>query len=696
MKQKNSHIVLFFCLILCFVGLGNNDKQPVSSGCNTDELFTFVKTTASSDEITVRWSMQYDCYNIFKDEVNNLFIQYKLKDAVADKWERIENIPLSLTEYTIQGVRHNENYLIQVGFTKEDQTVLSEIHPVHTKLPWGLFYFIVLIGSLGLFVYGMKVMSEGLQQALGAKIRYHIRSIGKNQLKGTFVGFSISAILQSIIVSVVMIVSFANAGLISLTHSTWLMLGANIGTIVTTWFINLLAFEFDLSVYALFILAFIAPLLFFGRKHWKSWINTFFGFVFLIMGLSFMIINMPENVEDVPYLMNIIHFFETPFIGNLLLVVVGIFFSLFLQSTVATIAFTMVMVYCGIISFEFAAPIVLGSSVGTAFNVEIASWAGNVHAKRSARIYTLISATGLVWGILALPLLIRLTQSLMLRFNLGDPVAQSADFGNTGIAIFHTLFYGINFILFSFLVPQLVGLSERLVKSKGRSDEVHHLEYIGTGLLNTADLSILEVKKEIEKFGKLIQRMSGMTRSLLFEQNPRTFYRTMQRIKKYEDITDRIEIEVITYLKNLSEGDLTYQTASRIHEMNSMVNDMERIGDIFYQMSLTIERKVDEKLWFTPEQRNNLVALFDLVDNALLIMSENLSEHQDKVTIDKAVLAESKINDMRDELRKDYLESLSQPDYNYKSGMIYSDLFASLEKVGDHIINVSEAVVGKV
>jgi phosphate:Na+ symporter len=400
--------------------------------------------------------------------------------------------------------------------------------------------------------------------------------------------------------------------------------------------------------------------------------------------------------SEVPYLSQLISWIEIPVFGVLIFVVVGALFSVFLQSTVATIAFTMVLVYVSIVPFEAAIAMILGANVGTAINVEFASSAGNVHAKRSARIHSLFQLFGLIWALLLFPFILEGIQWLMLNLGWGDPIRYSADFGNTGLAIFHTIFNVTNALVLVWLIPNFVRLGERMVKSKGRSDEVFHLEFIGTGLLSTADLSILEAKKEIAKFGNLTIRMSTMTRSLLFEKNTREFEATLNRIKKYEDITDRIEIEVVKYLNKLSEGDLTLQTASRIRGMNSMVNDLERIGDIFYQMSKTIERKTNEKLWFTPEQRNNLSQQFDLVDEALEIMCENLVAHHDKVSLEKANDAERKINEKRNDLRKAYLEGLSNQDSNFKAGMVYNDLFSSLEKVGDHIINVSEAVVGKV
>jgi phosphate:Na+ symporter len=692
-------LVLFSLLITvnaAFSIESSGDNVLPAINTSSQDIFVNVSTLPSTDAILVKWSIHYDQFYFLKENGYSIVIHYKLKKDLVNDWQSIDNIPIDATGFSIEKLKGNADYELKLGVNKGGVSLFTDVLPARTKLPWGIFYFIVLIGSLGLFVYGMKVMGEGLQQNLGSKLRNQLGSITSNRFRAIITGFSITAIVQSVIASIVMIVSFVNAGLLTLSQSAGLMLGASVGAAVTTWFINLLAFEIDLSAYALFILAFTAPLLFFGKKRWKPWINTIFGFVFLVMGLSFMIANMPEHISEVPYLSQLISWIEIPVFGVLIFVVVGALFSVFLQSTVATIAFTMVLVYVSIVPFEAAIAMILGANVGTAINVEFASSAGNVHAKRSARIHSLFQLFGLIWALLLFPFILEGIQWLMLNLGWGDPIRYSADFGNTGLAIFHTIFNVTNALVLVWLIPNFVRLGERMVKSKGRSDEVFHLEFIGTGLLSTADLSILEAKKEIAKFGNLTIRMSTMTRSLLFEKNTREFEATLNRIKKYEDITDRIEIEVVKYLNKLSEGDLTLQTASRIRGMNSMVNDLERIGDIFYQMSKTIERKTNEKLWFTPEQRNNLSQQFDLVDEALEIMCENLVAHHDKVSLEKANDAERKINEKRNDLRKAYLEGLSNQDSNFKAGMVYNDLFSSLEKVGDHIINVSEAVVGKV
>lgn len=697
----------FILLVLSFSWMLNANAlsiEAADTSIHSTELSPedFVNITAVSKEnaIKVEWSIAYDAFEQVKEEGGTIVIRYAKKSDLKrspDKWLFVKDtIPLKQTNYLIDGLEENEDYHFSIGVDNGKQIIWSKDHPARTELPWGIFKFIVLVGSLGLFIYGMKVMSEGLQQVLGSRLRNQMGSIASNQLKGVLTGFSIASIIQSSTVTVVMTVSFVNAGILTLTQSAGIIMGANIGTTIKAWIINLLVFEIDLSAYALFILAIAAPLLFFGKKRWKPWLNSIFGFVFLFMGLGFMVESMPDNLAEVPVLDYLLSLKEIPVAGILLFVLIGILVAVMMQSSSAAMVLTMVFVNSGILPFDAAVAIVLGANAGAVVAVEIASSAGNVHAKRSARIHTLFNLAGFAWALLFFPFIIDGIQWFMLSTGWGDPVNSPVEYANSGLAFFHTIFNVLNTFLFIGLIPHLVRWSEKTVKSRGASDEVFHLEFIGTGILSTADLSILEAKKEIAKFGTLTQKMSKMNRSLLYEKNPKQIEQILNRIEKYEDITDKIEIEVVKYLNKLAEGDLTGQTAVRIRGMNSMVNDLERIGDIFYQMSKTIERKVAEKLWFTPDQRNNLGKMFDAVDEALVIMCENLVAHQDTVSLEKANEAESKINKIRDELRKDYLESLSNQDPNFKGGMIYNDLFSSLEKVGDHIINVSEAIVGKI
>jgi phosphate:Na+ symporter len=334
---------------------------------------------------------------------------------------------------------------------------------------------------------------------------------------------------------------------------------------------------------------------------------------------------------------------------------------------------------------------ILGENIGTTITAQLAALIGNVHAKRAARIHALFNLIGVFWMVVVFHWFLQGIAYFMDTDPFTDPEA-----ANVGIATFHTLFNVANVLLLVWFAPKLVSLAERSVRSKGAADEEFHLDYIGTGMMGTPDLSILEAKKEIAKFGEITGRMSSFAQALLTEQNKKAKTKLHEKMAKYEEITDRVEIEVANYLSKVSEGEMSEGTAQSVRAMNSIVNDLERIGDIFYQISKAIERKDEQKVYFLPEQRESLQGMFELVDKAFAVMIENLNADWDGVLIDSANHAENKINKKRDEMRKEHLINLQKKDYNMESGMVFSNLFSSCEKVGDHIINVSEAVVGKV
>jgi phosphate:Na+ symporter len=228
-------------------------------------------------------------------------------------------------------------------------------------------------------------------------------------------------------------------------------------------------------------------------------------------------------------------------------------------------------------------------------------------------------------------------------------------------------------------------------------DEEYRLEYIEDPMMPLSpELSLLEARKEVIKFGLLTQRMHGMLRDLLIEKDAGERSRLLARIAKYEDITDRIEVEVSKYLTKTGAEARNEEMSERVRAMLAIIGDLERIGDILFQMSKSVERKANERLWFSPEQRQNLLEMMQLLDKAFDVMQVNLGAESDHVNLDAAIEAEQRINQLRDQLRRTHLKSVENGDHNIKSGMVYNDLFSSCEKVGDHLINVSEALAGEV
>ncbi|MFD1552046.1 Na/Pi cotransporter family protein [Putridiphycobacter roseus] len=605
-------------------------------------------------------------------------------------WITEDDISINKVSYKIKELSGGESYVYKIGVDTGEKIIWAKEGKFTAERTWGIFKLLILIGALGMFIFGMKIMSEGLQQAAGSRLRNMLGSITSNRIKGVFTGFGITSVVQSSSVTTVMTVSFVNAGLMTLRQSAGVMMGANIGTTITAWLILLFGFKVSLDSYAFIFIAFGAPLLFFSKGKVKVWANVIIGFSLLFMGLGALKDAVPTLGPDSAIVQFFVDFKDVWY-GPVMFVLLGALVTVVIQSSSAAMALTMTLVGGGVIPFEVAAAMILGENIGTTITAELASLIGNVHAKRSARIHSLFNVIGVTWALLLFPYILK---GISLFIN-GDPYTDGSA-ANTGLAVFHTAFNSMNVILLLPFVPKLVSLAERTVKSKGAADEEFHLDYIGTGMMGTPDLSILEAKKEVAKFGRITSRMSLFNQQLLTEQNSKVKTKLYRKIKKYEEITDRVEVEVANYLAKVSKGEMTEDTAKKVRSMNSIVNDLERIGDIFYQISKSIERKEELKAWFLPVQRASLLRMFKLIDNAFEIMCENLDADWDGVSLEAAKEAEDLINTKRNKMKEEYLSNLNDKDFNLESGMIFSNLFSLCEKAGDHIINVSEAVVGEI
>lgn len=551
---------------------------------------------------------------------------------------------------------------------------------------------LTLIGALGFFIYGMKIMSEGIQKAAGSKLREILGAMTRNRFFGVFTGFFITALVQSSSATTVMTVSFVNAGLLSLVESAGVMMGANIGTTITAWLVSILGFKVKIAAIALPIIAIGFPLMFSRKSKTKAFAEFLIGFALLFMGLDALKNSVPDLKNNPEILVWLSSFTDMGFLSTLMFIGIGTLITIILQSSSASMALTLVMCNNGWIPYEAAAAMVLGENIGTTITAELASLVANVHAKRSARIHTLFNLIGVSWMIFAMPLYLNAIDSILIGSNMASPFV-SATSVPIALSYFHTAFNTSNVLILIWFVPFLVKLATKTVKSKGEFDEEFHLEYIGFGLSSTSELSIVEAKKEVIKFGKLTRKITALVPNLLTESDNKKFHKIMAKIKKYEEISDRIELEIANYLTKITEGELSEQSTLEVRGMMGIIGDLERVADICYQMSKIIERKVDNKIWFTPEQRENLKKMFALVEQAVLHMQENMKSPEHHKMMEKAKDLEQAINKYRNQLRKEYLSNVSKGSYNVQSGIIYNDIFSSLEKIGDHVINVNEALV---
>jgi phosphate:Na+ symporter len=565
---------------------------------------------------------------------------------------------------------------------------------------FGIGNFIEIIGALAFFIYGMKIMSEGIQKAAGSQLRNILRTMTRNRFVGIFSGFIVTGLLQSSSATTVMIVSFANAGLLTLVESISVIMGANIGTTVTAWLISLLGFKLKISAFAVPMMAFAVPLLFFNRAFLRNIGETLLGFAILFLGLAYLKDAVPDLKSSPEALEFLAQFTNYGILSTILFVAIGTVLTVMIQSSSAAMALTLTLMFNGVLTFEVAAAMVLGENIGTTITANLAALVGNVHAKRAARAHFIFNVLGVIWMILLFPFFIDFVKTMwepFQRFLQTFVHDLNQEKEELQLSLFHTAFNIINTALMVGFIPLIAKLVIRITPSRGEEDDDFRLEYIG-GAIQTPELSIIEVQKEVTKFGDIASRMSGFVQKLLDSTESKKQNKMLKKIKKYEEITDRLEIELTEFLTKISREGITPKTSVKIRSIMNVCNDLERIGDIFYQMSKTIEKKIEDKIWFNEHQRKRMNELFDLVQLAFTEMISNLgTEHYDRVKKDKALELENLIDDQRNLMRVENTEMMASTEgYNVQSAMVYSNLFSSLEKVGDHIINVTEAVVGEI
>ncbi len=676
-----------------------SEVQEFHSKSVIENIFVSTKETKINVAWTVDYSLLSDLSNYGIIVSYNTAIDEKRKEKkfAAKDWVKSEILPISTMNYEITGLSDNENYVVKVGIVNKDtgKEWYSPKQAATTERAWGIIKFLILMGSLGLFIYGMKVMSDGLQQAAGSKLRNWLRAITSNRLKGIFAGIGITSLVQSSSVTTVMVVSFVNAGLLTLRESIGVLLGANIGTTVTAWLVLLVGFKVSIDSYSLVFIALIFPLLFISKGRSKAISMSVMGFALLFMGLGFLKAAVPELDVDSELVQFFVKYKEPTVVNRIMFVFVGTIITIILQSSSAAMTLTMALVAKGILPFEIASAIILGENIGTTVTATLAATVGNVFSKRAARVHMIFNVVGVFWILLIFPYFLDFVRWLTELF-FGDPwSANDPAMANEGLAILHSTFNIINVLLLVWFVPQLQRLAELTVKSKGGADEEFRLEFIG-GNIVAADISIFEAKKETQKFGQITSRMNGFLKNMLMSKDKREFKKMLDKIEKYEQITDRYEIEIADFLSKVSSGNMTDNNSQEVRALNSIANDLERVGDIYYQMSLNIARKQEEKIWFSPEQRDGLLEICVLIEKAFAKMMDNFELPQEKVDLQGAQLIESSINEKRNELRNFHLQSMQEEEYNMRSGLIFNDLFSSYERVGDHLINVSEALAGKI
>ena len=558
-------------------------------------------------------------------------------------------------------------------------------------MDYSFFDFLRLIGSLGLFLYGMKIMSEGLQKFAGDSLRRILTAMTTNRVTGVLTGVLITALIQSSSATTVMVVSFVNAGLLTLTQSIGVIMGANIGTTVTAWLISALGFKVDIAAFSLPLLAFGIPLLFSGKSSRKSVGEFIFGFSFLFMGLQALKANAPDLGANPEMLAFVQNYADMGFFSIILFLFIGAILTMIVQASAATMAITLIMCANGWIDYQLGVALVLGENIGTTITANLAALTGNTQARRAALAHLAFNIFGVIWVlILFYPFTNAVSWFVTNVMRISDPsVAVSFK-----LAAFHTAFNISN----TFVMIWFVGLIEKtvcfLIKGKKDEDEEYRLRYITGGMLSTAELSILQARKEITLFAERTGRMLDMVKALFYEKNEDAFLKTYSRVEKYESISDRMEIEIANYLTCVAEGRLSSEGKEEIRIMLRAVSEIESIADSCNNMARSIKRRNEFKSIFTDEQNHNVDQMLALTEKALHRMIEILKKSElVRDDVNPSYNIENEINNYRNQLKIHNVEDINNKKYQYQDGVYYMDIIGEAEKLGDYVLNVVQAVI---
>lgn len=565
-------------------------------------------------------------------------------------------------------------------------------------MSFNLLDLLTLIGALGLFIYGMKVMSDAIQKVAGTKLREILGAMTSNKYFGVFTGMLITVLVQSSSATTVMVVSFVNAGLITLVESIGVIMGANIGTTVTGWLISELGLgKFSISALCLPIVAVAFPMMFAKKELTKQWGEVLLGFAILFLGLSFMkdsVAGLQENTDALSWVQNI-SYYDKGYLGkfgiSLLFVLIGTLLTIVVQSSSAAMALTLVMCNEGWIPFPLAAAIILGENIGTTITANLAALIANVHAKRAARAHLIFNVFGVIWMLLVFPFFLQFIGYLVGSLWDINPF-QDVKAIPKSLAMYHTVFNIMNVLIMLPFIGLIAKIVIKMVSSKGQEDEVFGLDYIGSGLMATPELSILEAKKELVKFAEVIRRAFNYVPMLVTEMDEKKLRKYNEQIAKYEDISDRMEIEIADYLARTASQELSSSASHRVRAMLNASSYLERIGDIYLELSKNLANRKLKKAYFTPEMRVEVLSVTQLIKSALDQMVSNLNASENSVDFKSAEKIEEDINKLYNQLRKDYVKNVEKGKFRIESGVYYIDMISELERIGDHIASVTEGL----
>lgn len=568
----------------------------------------------------------------------------------------------------------------------------------------GILQIFTLLGALGMFLYGMNLMSSGLQKAAGDRLRGFLSAMTSNPFKGVMTGLGITTIIQSSSATTVMVVSFVNAGLLTLAQAIGVIMGANIGTTVTAWMVSWLGFKADISILAV-------PLMLFGflfsnskKDQRKNIGELIIGFSLLFLGLSFMKESVPD-LRETPQVLEFVRNWSSYGFGSVLLFLAfGTILTLVLQSSSATMAITLIMLSMGWIPFEMACAMVLGENIGTTITANIAASVGNTFAKRAALSHTIFNVFGVIWALILFKPFLRIVGIITENiFGVPNPAAEGFVVTDSnspegtaalyGLSMLHTLFNLTNTLILVWFTKSIAKAVSWIIKTpKNQEKEVFRLQYISAGPLATPELSVEQAFEEIINFAKISKNGADYAKDAINEADSDKFEELRKKLVKYEEISDRIEYEIATFLNKVSAEEISESTSVKIKAMYKIIGELESLGDSGETLSRILSRKNIHKKEFDSESIKNLNAMADAVNATYDVMIENLTAARkgELVEISNAYNAEDRLNTLRNNLRDSVIENIDSKGDNYQASVYFIDIINTYEQMGDFMINVSQ------
>ncbi len=561
---------------------------------------------------------------------------------------------------------------------------------------WGFVVGLLkLCSSLGFFLYGMQLMSEALQKVAGNKMRNILAAVTKNKAVGILTGMLITAVIQSSSATTVMVVSFVNAGLLNLVQAFSVIMGANIGTTATAWIVSLLGFSFNITDVAIAALALALPLLFSNNPSRKYWGEFVIGFAILFVGLDFLKGSVPD-IKSHPEVLAFLQNWSSWGYGSVVIfMMVGALLTIVVQSSSATVAITLVMCAQGWIGLEVACAMVLGENIGTTITANIAAVNANLSAKRAALSHTFFNIFGVLWCLAVFYPFFGLVSNIVESWT-SDPVSQTT----WTVSLFHSMFNLCNVFVLVWFSKYIVMLVEKCLPAKKKEalassedeEEVFQLAYIHTGMLSTAELSLLQTRKEMGVFGEKIAYMFSRLTALIDEKDPQEFEAKFERMKKREQSSDDIEREIARYITQVSTGRLSSESKLETQQILRITSEIESIADGVFKASCIAKNNHDKHISLTESDRAKLQELIDLVGQAIQGMLIDIeSDSITQEAIDAAKEMELQINALRTQYLNESTKAITEGNASYGDGAYFRDLVRVLERIGDYVVNVIEA-----